>query len=106
MGERARIEGCEALGLGSGRCARIEKVERLLADHRLRERRRQREEHPVPGAIGEASVHAVPHRPGRHDVEHGEPFEPSGMIEREPIGDAAAAVVPGEAKVHVAERLH
>ena len=29
-----------------------------------------------------------------------------GVIEREPIGDAPAAVVAGEAKAHVAERLH
>ncbi len=56
--------------------------------------------------VGEAGIHAVPHRPGRHDVEHGELFEPPGVVEREPIGDAAAAVVPGEAKAHVAERLH
>ena len=28
------------------------------------------------------------------------------MIEREPIGDAAAAIVAGEAEMHVAERLH
>ena len=28
------------------------------------------------------------------------------MIEREPIGDTTPAVVPGETKMHVAERLH
>jgi hypothetical protein len=106
MGERARIEGREILDLGSGRGARVEKVACILADHGLRERRRQREEHPVPGARGEPGVHAVPHGPGRDDVEHGEPFKPPGMVEREPIGDAAATVVPGEAKAHVTERLH
>ena len=106
MGERARIEGGEILDLGSGRRARVEKIERVLADHPLRERRRQREEHPVPGAIGEPRIHAVPHRPGRHDVEHGELFEPARVVEREPISDAAAAVVSGKAKAHITERLH
>ena len=28
------------------------------------------------------------------------------MIEREPVGDAAAAVMAGEAEAHMAERLH
>src|SRR5262249_61156672 len=35
MGERARIEGRKVLDLRSGSSARIEKVARVLADHRL-----------------------------------------------------------------------
>ena len=104
--ERARVERRQALDLGSGRRARIEKEQGIPADHGLGERSWQREEHPMPGTDCKTGVHAVPHRPGRHDVERGELVEPSGMIEREPIGNAPAAVVPGETKVHVAERLH
>jgi hypothetical protein len=86
--------------------ARVEIEQRILADHGLGKRRGQREEHPVPGAIGEPRIHPVPPRPGRHDVEHREPDETSGVVERQSIGDAAAAVVPGHAKTQVAERLH
>ena len=60
----------------------------------------------MPDADREPRIDAVPHRPGRHDVERGELLQPAGMIEREPIGDAAAAVVAGESEAHVAELLH
>src|SRR6476646_5877491 len=105
MRKRARVEGREALDLGSCRRACIEKEQRVLADHGLWKRSRQRQEHPVPGTVGEPGVHAAPHSPGWYDVEGGEPGESSGVIEREPIGNAAAAIVAGEAEMHVAQRL-
>ena len=104
--KRPRVEGGERLGLGSARRAPIEEEQRVLADHGFRERCRLRQKHPMPGTIGEPGIQAVPHRPGRHDVEQSKPFDASGMIERQPIADAAAAVMAGEAKAHVSQRLH
>jgi hypothetical protein len=60
----------------------------------------------MPDAVSEPRVDVVPHRIGRHDVEHGELFEAAGMIEGKAVGHAAAAVVAGERKVRVAELLH
>ena len=51
-------------------------------------------------------VHALPVIIGRQDIEHRKPRQPAGMIERQPIGDAAAAIVAGERKMHMAELLH
>ena len=52
------------------------------------------------------AVHPLPVIIGRQDIEHGEPRQPAGMIEREPIRHPAAAVVAGEREVDVAELLH
>ena len=60
----------------------------------------------MPHLHRHVGVHAVPHVVGRHDVERRHALDAAGMIERQPIGDAAAAVVTGEAEAHMAERLH
>ncbi|MEY9460959.1 hypothetical protein ABH973_001372 [Bradyrhizobium ottawaense] len=52
------------------------------------------------------AVHPLPVIIGRQDIEHRELRQPAGMVEREAIGDAAAAVVAGQREVHVTEPLH
>ena len=98
MRERARVEDGKILRFGALPGAPIEEEERVLSDHGFRKRSRKSKESPMPRAHGELWIEAVPHRPCRHDVEHGELFEPAGMIERQTIGHTAAAVVAGDRK--------
>ena len=88
------------------RRAPVEEEQRVLADHRLREmapaapgtssaRRDWRGAHPCGATSPRSARCRAPPA-----------FEPPGMVERQPVGDAAAAVVAGEAEAHVAERFH
>jgi hypothetical protein len=43
-------------------------------------------------------IGVLPHRFRRQDVEHGEPLDALGMIQRHAIGDAAAAIMVGDAE--------
>ena len=43
---------------------------------------------------------------GRHDVEHGQPRDALGMIERQPVRHPGAAVVADDQEPLVAEVLH
>src|SRR5262249_57505024 len=58
------------------------------------------------GRKREWGVDGVPHVGGGENSEHCKLLEWAGMIEREPIADAAAAVVSGKAEVHKTDRLH
>ena len=42
----------------------------------------------------------------RHDVEDGEPLDPAGMIQRQPIGNPRAPVVPHSREADMAELFH
>ncbi len=77
-----------------------------IADQRFRKRRRLRQEGPVIGLHGARGVHAGPHLKGRDDIEHRKARDALGMIEREAIADAAAAVVADQGETLVAELLH
>jgi len=48
----------------------------------------------------------MPHVPGGDDIEHRQLLKPAGMFECEPITDARAAIMAGQAKAHKSERLH
>ncbi len=50
--------------------------------------------------------HALPHRQRRHDVEQGQPLDPAGMVERQPIADARPAIMPHHGKAQMPQRLH
>src|SRR6266511_3706050 len=63
-------------------------------------------EQPVPEASGELRVQAAEPRPGRDDVEHGEPLDLVRVVERVAVGDPGAAVVPDQGDAPVAELLH
>ena len=106
MIERARIEGGKVLGLGPARHLPFQVLDRRFRDQHFRQRRRLRQERPVPHLHRHVAVHAVPHVVGRHDIERRHARDAAGMIERQPIGDTAATVVAGQAKVRVAEFLH
>jgi hypothetical protein len=82
--ERLRVSGDEPFGQGCG----------------------LREERPVPVPPRERGVGAPPHFAGRDDVEHGEPFDRVRVVERHPVGDAAAAVVAGDGEPVESDRGH
>src|SRR5665213_1742646 len=102
----ARIDGVEILALGLARHLEAQEEIGIARDQRLRQRRGLREKRPVIDLQRVKPVHAIPIVIGRQDIEHGEPRQPPGMIEREAIGHPAAAIVPGEREMYVAELLH
>ena len=57
-------------------------------------------------AAREAHVGRLVHVERRHDVDHGEALDALRMVEREPVRDAAAAVVADDGEALVAERAH
>ena len=62
-------------------------------DQPLGERRRLGEEEPGPVVERGLRGHALELVDGRHDVEHAEPVDDPGVVERHPVADPAAAVV-------------
>ncbi len=52
------------------------------------------------------AVGRVVQRLGRDDVEHGDAAHSSGMVERHAVGDAPAAVVPGDGEAVMAKLRH
>ena len=64
------------------------------------------QEGPVVDLHGARRVHTLPHRHGRQDVEQDEPLDPAGMVERQAIGDAGAAVMADHREAIEAERAH
>ena len=60
----------------------------------------------MPVAEAEGHIGAPVHLARRHDVEHGELLDGVGMIERQAIGDASAAVMPGDGEALEAEMAH
>ena len=60
----------------------------------------------MPVADREPVVGAPPDLARRDDVEHGQPGHRPGVVERHPVGDAAAAVVSRDREALVAERGH
>src|ERR1700738_1858396 len=87
--ERARIEDGKILCFGALRGAPIEEEERVLSDHGFRKRSRKSKASPMPRTHRKLWIEAAPHRPCRHNVEHGNLFEPAGMIERQTIAHTA-----------------
>jgi hypothetical protein len=106
MLERARVEGRQILRLGPARHLPFEIVDRRFRNQHFRQRIRLRQERPMPDLHRHIGVHALPHVVGRHDVERCHALDASGRVERQPIGDTAAAVVAGETKADVAELFH
>ena len=68
---------------------------RVGADESLREVERLAEEEPVIRAHRDARIDRLEHVEGRHDIEEGHAFDRVGVVKREPVGDAAAPIVPG-----------
>ncbi|WP_256096161.1 hypothetical protein [Streptomyces sp. LUP30] len=58
---------------------------------------------PVTG--GKRGVKAAEHLPGRHDVEHGQPLHLVRTVQRPPVPDTRATVVPHDRGTLEAERL-
>ena len=57
-------------------------------------------------AHGEGHVGALEVLDGGHDVEHGEPLDPLGVIDRQPVRHPRAAVVAADHEAAMAEMLH
>ena len=53
-----------------------------------------------------AGADLLPEQAGRHDVQHRELLEPIGMVERQPVADAGAAIVPDQREAGMAELGH
>ena len=104
--KRARIEEIHALRLCPGGGAIVEEEPWIVRDQPFGKRLRQSQKHPMPGARGKPRIHAVPHVPGGDDVEHRKLFQPAAMVEREPITNASAAIMPGQAEADKTERPH
>ena len=81
-------------------------LERRLADQHLRERVRLGEKRPVEHFHRPRGVHGVPHLPGRDDVEHGQARRTIGIVERQPVAHASAAVVAHDREPAVFELFH
>ena len=60
----------------------------------------------MPVAEAEGHVGAPVHLARRHDIEHGQLLDGLGMIQRQAIGDAPAAVMPGDGEALEAELAH
>ena len=106
MLQRARIDGVEIFRLGLARHLVAQKEIGVATDQRFRQRVRLRQKGPVIDFQRVKPVDSFPVLIGRQDIQHGQPRETAGMIEREAIGDAAAAIVAGEREMHMAELLH
>ncbi len=75
----------------------------IRADETLGKIERLREEEPMPVAHGERHVGALEMLGRREDVENRQSGDRVGMIERHPIGAAAAAIVPDDGEAIEAE---
>ncbi len=84
----------------------VDELDRRLAYQHLRKRLRLCEKEPVIGPHRQPDGEFVPHRVGRHDVEHDQPVDALRMIERHPIADTRAAIMPDDGEAVVAQRLH
>jgi len=78
----------------------------ISADQPFRQRKRLRQKRPVIDFQRIEAVHSRPVVIGRQNIQHGETRQPARMVEREAVGDAAAAIMSGEREMHVAELLH
>ena len=105
-GHCQRVEGLDLLGSRPARDRVVEPAGRVGLDQLLRHRLGLGQEGPVIDLHGARRVHALPHRDGRQDVEQDEPLDPAGMVEREAIGDAGAAVMADHGEAVEAERAH
>ncbi len=106
MLQRARIDRIERFRLGLARHFLAQEEIRVAADQGFRQRKRLRQKCPVIDLQGVEPVHALPVIIGRQDIQHRKPRQPAGMIERQAIGDAAAAIMPREGEMHMAELFH
>ena len=72
----------------------------------FRHRHRLGEHEPVEIGVRDRCVDPVEHRLGRHDVEQSQAGHRVGPVERHPVGDTRAAVMPGDSEGFVAKRMH
>ena len=79
---------------------------RLGGDDVLGEGRGLGQEEPVPVDHPELHVHSAPHIAGRNDVQHGQLRHRVGVVERQAVGAAPAAVVPRDGEPLEAEMAH
>ena len=70
------------------------------------QRLRLGKQRPGPEAQRQPGIGALPCRLSRHDIQDGEPADAVRMVESHAIGDAAAAIVPGDEKPPMAKLLH
>src|SRR5215213_248830 len=95
IGERLGVEAispaAEVVGAG------------ISADQALGQVERLREEVPVPVDETEFLVGVSPHLGSRDYVEHGQSRDALWMVERQPVGATAAAVVTGDGEAFEAE---
>ena len=103
--DRARIEERRAAGAPAADLGAQVGV-RIGADHPLGHRLGLDQEEPVVVRGRERAVGLLVHGERRRDVEHRDAFDRLGMVEREPVRDAPAAVVADEREARVAERAH
>jgi hypothetical protein len=104
-GEGARVEHVERAVSRPTPHQPVEIGEGIASDLLLGLRLGPGEEVPVPGRL-HAGADPAPHLEGRQDVEERQPLHPARLVEREPVGDARAAIVAGDREPHMAERLH
>jgi hypothetical protein len=78
----------------------------VAGDQALRTRWGLQEERPVPADEGQGRVGPRPHLAGGHDVEDGYGAHSPGMVQRHPVRDAPAAVVPRAREPLMAQPRH
>ena len=103
--EHLRPKTVEVGGTPAAEAGLVEEI-RIVADHPLGERFGLGEEIPMPISAGDVPVRVHEHRVGRHDIHHGERAHDIGMIEREAMRGAAAAIMADDMEPGEAERLH
>ena len=104
--ERPRGERGETALTGPAAEELVEPVIGVGADHRLGQSVRLDEEEPVEVAGGDGLPGLPEHRERGDDVDHAQPGDAIGMVEREPVADPPAPVVPHHREPLVAERGH
>ena len=85
---------------------RLQVIGRVVADQRLRQVVALDQEKPVIVAGRHILIDGREDLVGRHDVEHGELLDPVAMVERHPMPDPAAAIVPGDVKPPKPQSFH
>jgi hypothetical protein len=104
LAHRPRVEWLAAASEGAHPAA--DPAVRVQAQQLLGERFRLREEEPVPVAHAERDVGRVERVPGRNDVEHRELGDRLRVVQRHPVADPGATVVPHHGELVESEFAH
>ena len=78
----------------------------VVADQRFGERRRLNQKEPVVVRRGQRFIDLLVHRVSREDIENRELRHTVGMITRQTVGNACAAVMAHDGKVCEAQSFH